>query len=301
MIPGVDYSFTRPDIPKLAARGYRFAGRYVGLGTPGKRLTRGEAESLNRHGLRCVSLAEADERGALGGLRAGESHAAIASLGAASAGAPPNAPIYFAVDFAPNALEMRIVAQYFKGIANVLPHDRIGAYGGYATIATLFSGNLIQWGFQTYAWSSGRWHPWARLRQVRNHLAVPGGVVDVCEAHHDQYGGWLVDEPVIESEDDELTPEEKAAFHIQRWRLWAQQIGQDPVQVPAWPELNVTELREPNWQARTLRAIAAELGLRELESGEWVKPQATGSEPPRGSIPPDLEGLPAATVASGDL
>lgn len=289
MIEGVDYSFTRPDIAALAARGYAFAGRYVGLGTTNKLLTRGEALDLNRHGLRVVTLAEADARGALGGMGAGVEHAARSSLGAAAAGAPPGAPIYFAVDFQPTPGEMSTVGAYFKGVGEVIPVGQIGAYGGYDTIAYLFSNNLIGWGFQTYAWSHGRWHPWAKLRQLNNHVPFGGGLVDICEAVDPDYGGWTVDGLPLPGEDETMTREEQAAFHIQRWRLWELQLGHDPIVVPAWPALDVEETHEPNWMARTLRAIATHVGLVENPAGEWEKPQVTGLDLVRGSLPVDLE------------
>lgn len=291
VISGCDYSFTRPDPVTLAAGGYRFAGRYVGPGTSGKHLTRGEAETLNRHGLKCVTLAEADEKGALGGLRAGKLHAASASLGAQSAGAPPNAPIFFAVDFQPTKAQLPIVGEYFRGVATVLHKDRIGAYGSFEVMAYLYSKDLIEWGFQTYAWSHGRWHPWAMLRQVHNHVEVGGGVIDQCQAMADSYGGWTVDEHLTTQGEDMLTDQEKIAFHFQRWRLWEIQCGHDPIVVPAWPDLGIEETREVNWGARTLRAIAAQLGLAELAGGDWTKRDIPDTGQSRGLPPVDLDGV----------
>lgn len=291
VISGCDYSFTRPDPATLAAGGYRFAGRYVGPGTSGKHLTRGEADTLNRHGLKCVTLAEADERGALGGSKAGKSHAIAASRGAASAGAPPNAPIFFAVDFDATAVHLPIVGEYFQGVAAVLDKERIGAYGSYGVMAYLYSRKLIEWGFQTYAWSRGRWHPQAMLRQVHNHVSVGGGIIDQCQAMADSYGGWTVDDHLTSQGEDMLTDQEKIAFHYQRWRLWGQQLGQDPIVVPAWPDLGIEETHEVNWGARTLRAIAGRLGLSELTTGEWAKVLVTVGEADRGLPPVDLDGV----------
>jgi hypothetical protein len=78
---------------------------------------------------------------------------------------PVSSPIYFAVDFNETAGQAGAVASYFRGVNAVLGVNRTGGYGGYWTISRLFNSGLIRFGWQTSAWSGGRWDPRAQLQQ----------------------------------------------------------------------------------------------------------------------------------------
>jgi len=257
MIAGVDYSTDHPSAAELAARGMGFAGRYVGLGGQGKQLTSPELLALSRHGISVVMLAEADARGALGGWAAGAQHAGVVRAAAQRLGAPPSAPIYFAVDFDAQPPQMPRVRDYFRGVASVLGRARTGVYGGYGVVADLLAGGLAAWAFQTYAWSGGRWHPGAQLRQLRNGVRLGAGTVDLCVATVANYGGWRigVDDQGVEGTamDDEL----RRAIHHIGWRQYGALVGLDPIPVPAAPELGIAAYTIPNMPLRELRALVA--------------------------------------------
>lgn len=252
---GVDWSTDPPSVASLVTRGMAFAGRYVGLGSAAKQLTATEARALSRAGLRVVSLAEADGRGALGGWSRGATHARLASLSAGRVGAPPSAPIYFAVDFAPTVAQHLAVRDYFRGVASVIGLPRTGAYGGHDVIADLFDHGLIAYGFQTYAWSGGRWDERAQLRQIHNNVPLDGGTVDLCVATVADYGGWRIDDEDQDQGETTMDEELRRAIHHIGWRQYGAIIGADPIHVPAAPELGIEAYELPNTSLRELRAL----------------------------------------------
>lgn len=262
MIEGVDYAFARPEPAALARAGKRFAGRYVGLGSTGKRLSLAEAQALTRAGLSIVSLAELSERSALSGHRRGAEHAVAALAEAGDCGMPTGWPIYFAVDFDASAEELLTVRGYFEGVATVLPHRQIGAYGGYRTIRWLFDHGLIAWGFQTYAWSAGRWDPRAHIQQYRNHVAVAGSTVDLCRATQETFGQWRVGGPAAPGEDDDMPSAEE---------LWTA----DLIPVKGDPE-------NPTWQARNAIGTVVDLTYQARDSLNAIR--SALADPPQATV-----------------
>lgn len=187
---GVDYSFNPPDIAGLAARGMRFAGRYVGMGTSDKHLTDTERASLHGHGLSVVAFVEGTERGLSGGYRTGQTWAAAASSHLGQLDAPDTMPIYFACDFDVSGPEWPAVSSALRGAASVIGPDRVGLYGGINAITWAQRDRVAAWFMQTYAWSRGRWAAGVHIRQFHNGVSMAGGVVDLCQAMVDQYGQW---------------------------------------------------------------------------------------------------------------
>src|SRR5262249_20901349 len=104
-------------------------------------------------------------------------------------GAPLSLPIYFSVDFDAGS-QLDVVDAYFDGVASVLGVDRVGAYGGYATIKNLFDTGRIRWGWQAYAWSYGQWDARPQVRQVQNGVDVAGGTCDLDVAVAANFGQW---------------------------------------------------------------------------------------------------------------
>ena len=207
-IEGVDYSTDRPDPAGLAAVGKRFACRYGGPGSAGKQLTRSEAEALTAHGVSIVAGAEGTERGLSGGYRIGAEWARSAHTHYVGCGMPASRPIYLAADWDVKADEWPAVRQALEGAASVLGADRVGLYGGYNAIAWAVRDNAAHWLWQTYAWSAGRWHPRAHLRQYRNHVSLVGGTVDLDHAMFTDYGQWTVGGTVPEEGAGDMTPEQ---------------------------------------------------------------------------------------------
>jgi Domain of unknown function (DUF1906) len=187
---GLDFSWSRPSIEAMLAAGYTFVCRYLSWSTTGKNLTRAEADSYRAAGIDIVSNWEYYADAALGGYWQGVDDATEALRQHAECGGGPDDPIYFSVDWDAQSWQWPAIADYFDGIASVLPLRRIGAYGGVSVIAALFDTGLITYGWQTYAWSYGRWDPRAQLRQVKNGIYVGGQECDRNEAWAADFGAW---------------------------------------------------------------------------------------------------------------
>lgn len=300
MDAGCDWSFHPPGIDALRRAGMRFACRYVGLGSAGKHLTRSEVLALSAAGIRVVLLAEADERGALGGRSRGATHAAIASKAAHAVGAPPSAPIYFAVDFDAVDRQLGMIDAYLQGAASVIGRNRVGVYAEYDVVHHAFDRGLVGYACQTYAWSHGRWDNRAQLRQTHNAVRLGAGIVDLCTATVADYGGWIdTPDPGIEREttmDDEL----RRAIHHIGWRQFKALLGEDPIAVPAAPELGIEAYQIPNLAQRQLLAAAnSERGPVVSETDRRLVAAAVGMLHPD-AIPAHLlpdHLLPTLTVA----
>ncbi len=191
-IQGCDYAWGRPDPKALYDAGYRFACRYLSYDTTGKNLSPTEAEALGGAGIAVVSNWEWTARGALGGRSEGAQHARDAVAQHLVCGGPADRPIYFSVDFNPTSAEMATVCDYFRGVATVLPVERIGVYGGVGTVAAVWGTGLARWAWQTYAWSDGQWITAAHIHQVRNGVQFGNVELDVNQALVDDYGQWTI-------------------------------------------------------------------------------------------------------------
>jgi Domain of unknown function (DUF1906)/Tachylectin len=187
---GIDYSWGRPRPSAIVAAGYTFVCRYVSRDTTGKNLTRTEANALRAAGLDIVTNWEHSAREALDGYSAGATNAREADRQALACGMPASRPIYFSVDFDATSAQQSTINAYFDGVASVIGRARTGAYGGYGAINRLFNAGKITWGWQTYAWSGGRWDSRAHLRQVLNNITVDGEPADRNEAHAVDFGQW---------------------------------------------------------------------------------------------------------------
>jgi hypothetical protein len=67
--------------------------------------------------------------------------------------------------------------------------DRTGIYGGFTAVEREV-GAHCELGYQTYAWSGGRWSAKAKLQQYRNGLSLCGGTVDLDRSLADDFGQW---------------------------------------------------------------------------------------------------------------
>lgn len=205
---GVDYAWERPDTGLLAAEGYAFACRYLSHDTTGKNLSPTEAENLASHGISVVSNWEFQPRHALMGYSAGVVDAGYAQTQHANCGGPADRPIYFSVDFQPGAGDWGAIFAYLDGCATVLGRQRVGVYGGYETIRQAHDAGKAAWFWQTYAWSGGRWHPAAHIRQYHNDVAFHGVALDLDDTDVADFGQWVpigTANPPTSGEDPMLT------------------------------------------------------------------------------------------------
>lgn len=187
----LDYSFARPDPAKIVSEGFGGVLRYLSPNA-GKNLEPGERDNLRAHGLSIGLVWEWYAKRALEGRDAGVADARAAAAQAAALGFPEYLPIYFAVDFDATEADQGPINAYFEGIRSVFSGRKLGVYAGYWPLKRLFDAQLINYGWQTYAWSGGNWDPRAQLRQVLN--GQWGGQVDFDESTQDDWGGWAADQ-----------------------------------------------------------------------------------------------------------
>lgn len=181
---GIDYTDSNKDIQTLIQADYKFVCRYLPTSV-WKGITRNEINRLHKVNLKIVLAFETTTNRCLSGQEGGVEDATRALSLLLDLNITTPQVIYFCVDNDFNQEELMTVQEYFKGIAQVIDISLIGAYGGYNTISTLFDNNLITYGWQTLAWSQGRWDPRAQLRQTTNNQDLDEDI-----SMSDDFGGF---------------------------------------------------------------------------------------------------------------
>lgn len=199
-IEGVDYADSVPSASALKAAGKRFAVRYGGPGRDSKQLTASELRALRSAGIDIVANAEGAASG-FTGRTAGRSWAQQALNHFGPLGMPPGRPVYFSVDWDAGPGDWAGIDAALAGAAEILGAKRVGVYGSYDTIAHCKNAGTAAWFWQTYAWSSGRWHPAAHIQQYKNGVAVGGADCDLDRAMTSDYGQWGVNDVALEASD----------------------------------------------------------------------------------------------------
>lgn len=190
MAKGCDYSWERPNLAALHRAGIEFVCRYLSHDTTGKNLSLNEAFAIKASGMDIVSNWEFAETAALNGRAQGVADAANAINQHVAFGGPSQAAIYFSVDFDAQDTDMRQIAAYFDGATATIGYDRVGCYGGFRTVSYMAATNRCKYFWQTSAWSGGRWHPAAQLRQVDYHVYIGGDYVDIDQSTTGDFGAW---------------------------------------------------------------------------------------------------------------
>lgn len=196
---GLDYSWSAPIAPAHhKAVGSSFACRYLnGSGT--KAITRAEASALQNGGIAVVGVYETTAKRALNGRAAGVADANAAVNLARAAGKPEGRPIYFAVDFDATLADQPAIAEYFRGVGDVLnnlgpagmPHQSaVGVYGGYWPCKRLADAGLVGYIWQTAAWSGRNLLSRANIYQFSFAHSVAGHSVDYDRALKADFGQW---------------------------------------------------------------------------------------------------------------
>jgi hypothetical protein len=204
---GVDYAWAKPSAKALVKAGKKFACRYFSYDSSGKNLTDTEALALSRAGVSIVSNWEQGAQEALMGRVVGRNSAIAGEEIGRIVGMPANRPIYFSVDFDAQPAQFAEIADYFHGINSVIGVQRTGVYGGYAIVKYLMEQGIAKWGWQTYAWSAGKWFSGAHIQQYHNGVKVDGKDVDLDRSMKTDYGQWTVagtggETPVTDISDD---------------------------------------------------------------------------------------------------
>lgn len=190
---GIDYAWSKPSVKAMTDAGVKFIARYLSNDSS-KDLSRSEATAANNAGIWCVVVWETTADRALSGDAGGETDARKARDKADALGMPDDRPIYFAVDWDASEGQQATINAYFDGAASVLGRDRVGMYGGYWPIKRAFDAGKITWGWQTYAWSGGKWDTRAHIQQYKNGVNLGGADVDYDRAMYDDYGQWMIGE-----------------------------------------------------------------------------------------------------------
>lgn len=191
---GVDYAWAnpKPAPSTLKADGVGFVVRYVSA-DPSKDLTAAEKDALLAAGIEIALVWETD--GVMSGAPAGAA-AAKAADQFAHAMNMPGIPVYFACDQDPRgftAAQWHDVDTYLDAAAGVISRTRTGGYGAYDFAKHCFDNGKIHYGYQTYAWSAGKWDPRAQLRQIQNGVTLrnlPGLSCDLDDSMASDFGQW---------------------------------------------------------------------------------------------------------------
>lgn len=193
-VRGADYSWGRPQLSAAKAAGVTFVSRYLSWNVPsqvGKVITPGERDQILGAGIDIFANWEYDAKDALGGSAAGAIIGKAAAYQAAGLGYPRGACLFNSADWDVSDSEKAVVGAHFAALR---PEYRargylLGAYGSYWLLKYLFDHNLIDEGWQTYAWSGGYWDSRARLRQVQNGVKIGGADCD-WDVMYGQVPSW---------------------------------------------------------------------------------------------------------------
>lgn len=188
---GVDYSaHAGLNVPAFEHAGVRFVVRYLTGGMVGKQLTADEVAGWHAAGIGVAVVWETTALRAEDGYQAGQDDAHGALVALAAVGAPPQLPVYLAVD--EDTTVGPHITGYFQGAASVIPHPRIGVYGGLRVVQGCLDARLAAYAWQTRAWSGTpvEWDPRAQLRQLGTTTTIAGTVCDWNVSTVDDFGAW---------------------------------------------------------------------------------------------------------------
>jgi hypothetical protein len=190
---GIDWAWGTPTVAALNKAGVKFACRYLSH-DGGKNLSPGEAKMLSKAGIDIVVIWETTAQRTLDGRAAGVIDAMDALGQAKACGMPAGGAIYFAVDWDAQAgQEQDRINAYLDGASSVLNGIHgVGLYAGYGPIKRAFDAKKITYGWQTYAWSGGKWDPRAQLQQYSNDHFINGVGCDYDRAVKNDFGQWRV-------------------------------------------------------------------------------------------------------------
>lgn len=208
----IGYDYTARIAPAaLKAAGCAVAFRYVMPQTPFwvKALRNAEAQELLAAGIPIVSNFESTANREDGGAQAGHDDAVTLLADWKALGAPSGLIGWFSADWDVQPSEVPAVLAYLNAAASVLGGKQyVGCYGGLRAVSAAMDAGFGGW--QTVAWSGGRWDPRAVARQTGRQLIVGGVQVDenviLNLAGLGAWGGPTTPTPTSEGID--MTPDE---------------------------------------------------------------------------------------------
>lgn len=192
---GVDWAYGDISPEALKRAGKDFVVRYVSSDSS-KSLSASEARRYSQAAIDLVVVFEDQGGAARNGYSEGFRNARWAYDAARHIGMPDDRPVYLAVDF-DAAGEGVDVRPYFRGAADSIGKSRVGIYAGLATLRQVADAQIVDWFWQTYAWSHHQWDKRAHLRQwliylPENQIKVAGVPVDYDKSRRADFGQWKV-------------------------------------------------------------------------------------------------------------
>lgn len=203
----IDYAWTRPGLDTLVKNSVWYVGRYIGQDKTGKNMTLKEVEELNGSAISVFTIFEFAAAQSTGGVRQSRIDGSLAKSMANDLGQPAGTPIYFACDFdipdyAPNEdgqtrdgarRKLGPVGDYFAGLREFFPLERIGGYGGYWLCERLYHAGLASWFMQTIAWSGGQEAEHLNLYQNRTMFNGSADIDEYADRSpiHKGFGAWV--------------------------------------------------------------------------------------------------------------
>lgn len=186
---GVDYSTGRPNLAAVRAAGYRFVGRYVGLGGDAKQLTGPELDGLVANGLRVLAFAEGSAGWMLGGKAAGQNayHRCRRAAEALEVSWPQ--PVYLAADVDVQPDQVGHVWACLAGYAGLAGLDGTGLYGPGWLVERALDEGRCRYGMVSAGWRHGWRHAAAQCVQ-RLQVPLGGEMVDPIDAYAADIGLW---------------------------------------------------------------------------------------------------------------
>lgn len=195
---GVDYSESVTSLKTLVSlrRGdVHFCMRYISTPRNPKNLTVPEKKALRAAGMLIGIIFETTAARALSGSLGGRADG-VSAWAQINALGMRDAIVFFTVDDNVTADQLPTVGNYFRAVNGVMGRElatgkrRGGAYGDDAVIKYLFDHDLIDFGYQTYAWSDDKWDPRAQIQQYRNGVTLYGIDVDYNRTTAVDFGQW---------------------------------------------------------------------------------------------------------------
>lgn len=178
----IDYAWSHPTIDKLKSLGAIGVARYLSQ-DPAKNLSKGEYAALKNAKIAVTLVWETTANRALSGYNGGKADAQRAHQQADDLGYPKDAAIYFAVDFDASPSQRRTVLEYLKG-ANAGTARPVGVYGSYYVLEDAAAANVVDYFWQTLAWSGGK------LSDNRDFLQVVAGSTSQYDMNYVHHADW---------------------------------------------------------------------------------------------------------------
>ncbi|MEH7120698.1 glycoside hydrolase domain-containing protein [Neobacillus vireti] len=163
---------------RLKSEGIQYVCRY--LGNSWKSMSKIEADAIIGAGLQIVSIWETNPTKAAYFTEAqGKLDAVEASSYAAAIAQTEGSAIYFAVDYDAQARDMDAILNYFLGVRNGIDQSyKVGVYGSYSVLKTLYQHQAVDYFWQTTSWSRGNVANFIDILQYQHNTTLSGIQVD---------------------------------------------------------------------------------------------------------------------------